>query len=171
MANTYTLIESQVLGSTTASVTFSAIPATYTDLVLKCSARSTGTSYTMRLKINGTAGSYSATLLQGSGSAASSAQGTEQAASYQYGGVNLSTYTANTYASCEIYIPSYLVSQNKPFSSFAVNETNATAVDMFAHASLWSNTAAITTLELSLTGGNSYTATSSFNLYGISNTI
>jgi hypothetical protein len=35
MANTYTLIESQVLGSAAASVTFSAIPATYTDLVLK----------------------------------------------------------------------------------------------------------------------------------------
>jgi hypothetical protein len=32
---TYTLIESQVLGSSAASVTFSAIPATYTDLVLK----------------------------------------------------------------------------------------------------------------------------------------
>ena len=166
---TYTLISSNVLASSAASVTFSAIPATYTDLVLRCSARSTGSSYTMVLKLNGTTANYSDTLIQGSGSAASSAQGSAQAASYQYGGVNLSTYTANTFASAEIYIPSYTVSQNKPFSNFAVNETNATAVDMFAHASLWSNTATITNIELSLTGGNSYTSGSSFYLYGISN--
>jgi hypothetical protein len=46
MANTYTLIESQVLGSSAASVTFSAIPATYTDLVLKFSSRNDDTGVT-----------------------------------------------------------------------------------------------------------------------------
>jgi len=39
MPSTYTLISSNVLGSSAASVTFSAIPSTYTDLVLRISAR------------------------------------------------------------------------------------------------------------------------------------
>ena len=169
MAFTYQLINSNVLSSTATSVTFSAIPATYTDLVLKCSARSTGSSYTMVLKLNGSAADYSDTLIQGTGTTATTAQGSAQAASYQYGGVNLSTYTANAYASAEIYIPSYASTINKSFSDFAVNETNASAVDMFLHASLWANTATITSIELSLTGGNSFTSTSSFYLYGIKN--
>ena len=38
-ANTYTLISSNVLASSAATVTFSSIPATYTDLVLRVSAR------------------------------------------------------------------------------------------------------------------------------------
>ena len=39
MATTYTLITSQTLASSAASVTFSSIPSTYTDLVLRVSAR------------------------------------------------------------------------------------------------------------------------------------
>jgi hypothetical protein len=35
MANTYTPIASNTLGASAASVTFSAIPATYTDLVMR----------------------------------------------------------------------------------------------------------------------------------------
>ena len=44
MPATYTLIASNTLSSAAASVTFSAIPATYTDLVLRYSARSDGAS-------------------------------------------------------------------------------------------------------------------------------
>jgi hypothetical protein len=40
MANTYTLIASNTLGASAASVTFSAIPSTYTDLVVRYSAAS-----------------------------------------------------------------------------------------------------------------------------------
>lgn len=41
MASTYTLISSSVLTVTTQSVTFSSIPQTYTDLVLRMSYRIT----------------------------------------------------------------------------------------------------------------------------------
>jgi len=169
MANTYTLISSNILSSSAASVTFSSIPATYTDLVLKVSARSNGSSYTLVGKFNGTTANYSATFLQSNGSTVSSSAGSAQAAAYLYGGVNLSTTTANTFASAEIYIPSYLSSANKPYSTFAANETNASAADMFAHANLWSNTSAITSIEFSLTGGNNFVSGSSFYLYGIKN--
>jgi hypothetical protein len=165
---TYTLINSNVLASSAASVTFSAIPSTFSDLVVRVSARSTGTSYTLVLNINGSSGDYSATFLQGNGSAASSSAGSAQAAAYQYGGVNLSTYTANSFSSAELYFPNYTGSTKKPYSDFAVTETNATAAEIFAHANLWDNTATITQFVFSLTGGNSFTSGSSFYLYGIS---
>ena len=44
MPSTYTLISSNVLASSAASVTFSAIPSTYTDLVVRASIRSDATS-------------------------------------------------------------------------------------------------------------------------------
>ena len=59
-ANTYTLISSNVLGSSAASVTFSSIPATYTDLVLRVSAR-TDADDTSLITFNGTTTGYSKT--------------------------------------------------------------------------------------------------------------
>ena len=81
MANTYTLIESQVLGSSAASVTFSAIPDTYTDLVFKFSVRSdrAATFDNIQARINADSGSnYSRTLLSGDGSSASSSRGSSE---------------------------------------------------------------------------------------------
>ena len=72
MANTYTLISSNVLSSSAASVTFSAIPATYTDLVVKTSVRETNNSGVMLCKINGTTTGYTGKELTGSGLAAAS---------------------------------------------------------------------------------------------------
>jgi hypothetical protein len=62
---TYTLIESQVLGSTTASVTFSAIDQTFTDLVLKYSPRGSAAyaASNLIMKFNGSTSGYSDRLL------------------------------------------------------------------------------------------------------------
>jgi len=51
---TYTLISSNVLTSSAASVTFSSIPATYTDLVVRLSARATTTASNIWVTFNGT---------------------------------------------------------------------------------------------------------------------
>jgi hypothetical protein len=169
MANTYTLISSNVLGSSAASVTFSSIPATYTDLVLRISDRldNAGTSTNSNVQFNGdTATNYSRIVLAGSGSAASSSLNATQAFSRYLS--NGGGTTASTFDSTEIYIPSYQVSQNKPLSIFTVTETNATAVDMQITASLWRNTAAITSITLTPSSGN-YVSGSSFYLYGIKN--
>ena len=169
MANTYTLISSQVLAATATTITFSSIPSIYTDLVLRISARSDGAAQVVstRLRYNGvTTTTYSRTLLQGSGSAATSSR--TSSSSQHVFIIDGATSTANTFASTEIYIPSYTASQNKAIFGFSVSETNATAAEMTTDAYLWSNTAAINAIEISLSSTN-FLIGSSFYLYGIKN--
>lgn len=171
MANTYTLIASNTLSSSAASVTFSSIPSTYTDLVVRMSLRMDTTSnYTkgLRYKINGTTANYSRTVLGGYGTGYFSNRAS--ATAFQYGGeiiTDYSTMTTNTFANTELYIPSYTASQNKPMGLFGVSENNnADWAYIDAHAHLWSNTAAISSLEFYPEVGN-WKSGSSFFLYGI----
>jgi len=171
LASTYTLISSNVLSSSAASVTFSAIPSTYTDLVLRVSGRTDTAGQaidTIQLQFNGTGGTaYSYTRLTGSGSAAASSRGSSVSVINGYYVLDAATATANTFGSVEIYIPSYTVSQNKPLSIIGAQEDNNAAAYMAATAGLWTNTAAITSITV-LNGGGNYISGSSFYLYGIS---
>ena len=170
MATTYTLINSNVLSSSAASITFSSIPATYTDLVLRCSLRNTAgtTIVNTRITFNSIGGTaYSYTFIRGSGTAASSgnnSSGANTLLSYHNG----STTTADTFSSLEVYVPSYTASQNKPFSSFLSQENNLTAAFTAATAGLLSDTAVINSITLT-PDANDWLSGSSFYLYGISN--
>ena len=168
---TYTLISSNVLSSSAASVTFSSIPATYTDLVLRASIRSDRAVVTDGLSIafDSTTAIYSYRSLVGNGSAASSAFDSSQA-SANGNTLDGASATSNTFASLEMYIPSYTVSQNKPFSIFSCTENNATAAEIDAMAYLYRSTSAISTIVIkSVTTAVNLVAGSSFYLYGISN--
>lgn len=169
MASSRYLISSQTLTSSAASVTFSSIPSTYTDLVLRVSARSdeSATITSIELEFNATASSYSFTRLRGNGSAASSSRASSQS-QLTVGTIPAASATSNTFGSIEIYLPAYTVSQNKALGSFNVGETNATAADIYTHAGLWSNTSAINQIILDL-GGFNFVSGSSFYLYGIKN--
>jgi len=169
MPSTYSLISSNVLSSSAASVTFSAIPSTYTDLVVRFSARGSvaAEQLTLAVRFNSdTATNYSYTLLFGTGSAAGSLNNPNN--DYVLGLGNGNTSTSTTFSNGEIYIPSYTVSQNKPISASQVYENNATSARIQAEAGLWRNTAAITSVSLTATSGN-ISAESSFYLYGIKN--
>ena len=172
MPSTYTLISSNVLSSSAASVTFSAIPATYTDLVLRVSARSTRSAtfdfFEVRFNAD-SAANYGSTEMYGDGSTASSVRQSSQNFAYPEF-MNGNTSTSDTFASTELYIPNYLVSANKPFSSLSVSETNsATGAYVDAYAGLWTNTAAITSISLKPGSTRSFVSGSSFYLYGIKN--
>ena len=168
MANTYTLISSSTVATNTASVTFSSIPSTYTDLVIRCSNRTaSGGVETLNIQLNGdTATNYSSTNVKGSGTAASNSRTTSDTSATMYTS-DWSSDTANTFSNGEIYIPSYTVAQNKPIGTFGVEENNAAAAFITASASLWRSTAAVTSITLIYTGGNNHLAGSSFYLYGI----
>jgi len=169
MANTYTLIASNVLSTTAASVTFSSIPATYTDLVLRFSSRSDGASqtYSLLITLNALSSGYSETRLIGDGAAASSAASTGLA-----NNLSISTgagATSNTFSSNEIYLPSYTASQNKAYSIQGVTENNATTAFIRATAALLSNTAAINQITITMGSSTNFVSGSSFYLYGIKN--
>jgi hypothetical protein len=176
MANTYTLIEAKTLASNAASITFSSIPATYTDFVIRWSIRtdssSSGGVSNLQVTTNGSATSiYSYTYMRGNGVAGSSSA--QNAAANTYlpvtAGTNNSTATANTFASGEVYFPNYLSSAYKPFSIFNATENNlAGSAYILSQASLINSTAAISSITVDAAGWN-FIPASSFYLYGIKN--
>ena len=169
MPVTYNLIASNTLSSAAASVTFSAIPGTYTDLVLKVSSRTTSTgSRLFGVRYNGsTTTVYSYTELQGDGASATSSRINNNNGDETTNAQPNANDTTNTFSSIELYLPSYTVSQNRVASIDTVQETNATTAYRKAHASLYRDTTAITSLDF-YTSGN-FVAGSSFFLYGIKN--
>ena len=170
MATTFTLIQpAVVVGSGgQSSVTFSAIPATYTDLVIKCSVRtnSTGAGYRVVANFNGSTSNFSGRYLYGGGSGT---PGSGTTTTEILGFVDGTTETANTFASTDIYIPNYASSNYKSVSTDTVMENNATQAYSAFVAGLWSNTAAITSINLAPETGGLFVQYSSFYLYGVSN--
>lgn len=169
MATTYQLISSVTVGSGGASsIDFTSIPATYTDLKLVFSIRTTvsDTWDEFQITFNSNTSNYSQRLLYGTGAAASSASGSVR----YYQIVDGDTATASTFGSGEIYIPNYAGSNNKSFSSDTLNETNATTAYIYMSAGLWSNTSAITSIKLeSKNAAFNLKQYSSAYLYGIKN--
>jgi hypothetical protein len=174
MATTYKLISSNVLTSSAANVTLSSIPATYTDLVLRCSARADyASAYNtdLLIQLNGiTATSYSVTRLEAYGSTPQSLRQSTSSNVSIDNSQNAALSTSNTFSNFEIYIPSYTASQNKPFSIDSVMETNdASNNRLQVDAALFRNTAAITSIKLYLLSTYNFVSGSSFYLYGINN--
>jgi hypothetical protein len=172
MANTYTLISSNVLASSAASVTFSAIPSTYTDLVLRLNARTNyaSTRDNIWLTVNSSATGYSETVLYGfTGTAASLRLSTQTKWSKIY--TNASTSTASTFSSVELYFPDYSGFNYKVMSGENVVEGNITTSGtiLAATADLWQSTSAITSMTMVPETGTSFDSGSSFYLYGIKN--
>ena len=165
---TYTKIASNTVSSSVSSVTFSSIPATYTDLVVEVSARSDSGAAFAGLVIapNGLSTNYTLTWLGdangGTVSYTQAAFGTNHLFYLPGAGA-----TASTFGNGEIYIPNYTSSNYKSFSANGANENNASTIYQGMSAGLWSSTAAITSLTFT-TGGN-FVQYSTFTLYGISN--
>jgi len=172
MANTYTLIQAQTLSSSAASVTFSAIPATYTDLVLRMTTRmATGTFGEFSVQFNSDSSAlYSDTILYGSGSATGSYNNSGSTSLNGILNTEGTSQTANTFSNNELYIPSYTASQSKPVSAASATENNATTAYISANAGLYRSNTAISSITLiDNINSRSFASGSSFYLYGIKN--
>jgi hypothetical protein len=169
MATTFTKIAAVTVGAGgAASIDFTSIPSTYTDLCIKLSARNvTNTETTGAIYFNSdtTNANYSARRLLGDGSSASSASTTNPYFFY----IDTTAETASTFSNCEIYIPNYAGSNQKSLSADSVTENNATAALAVLVAGLWSNTAAINAIQLKpyTAGGGNFAQYSTATLYGI----
>jgi hypothetical protein len=159
------LIESKTLGTAAAQIEFTSIPQTYTDLVLKMSLRYNGTpgnpQQPTSISFNGSSTSKQSRYLYGQGSSAASLNYSEL-----YDWINTTTSTSNTFSNGEIYIPNYTGSTNKSASIDSVVENNATGAWQQIGALLWSNTAAITSIQIA---GIAYNLDvgSTISLYGV----
>jgi hypothetical protein len=166
MANTYFQIGSTVTvgAGGVATITFSSIPATYTDLLLKISARNaTGSVTGMYISFNGSTSGFGNKLSEGDGST------TASSSLARYIGVeNSGSATANTFSNGEVYIPNYAGSGNKAFSADNVSENNGTTAYASLNNSEWANTAAITSIGLEIFTGQNFAQYSTATLYGIS---
>lgn len=170
MPNTFTLIASSTVGAGGASsIDFTSIPNTYTDLVVKVSARSTAASGAAAayivLNFNGTTGNKTFKRLYGLGSSTGTDSGTLALA----GTTPAANVTANTFGNHEFYIPNYTSGNNKSVSIDAVSENNSsTDNELDLVAFLWSNSASITQVNLTLSQGN-FAQYSTAYLYGVKN--
>lgn len=175
MANTFELIQATTVGAGgQASIDFTVIPSTYTDLCVKVSARSTATGTAdagLKLNFNGNTSSYSHRYLIGAGSGTPSsgtnAYSVGSAAIYA-GTVDASSATSSTFSNIEIYVPNYAGSAYKSVNIDSVDEDNSTTAYAALIAGLWSNTAAITGVNLNLTSGTFAQYTTAY-LYGVKN--
>jgi len=161
---TYEPIATQTLGSNTATITFSSISQTYTDLIVVMSVKGGSGGDYIRMQVGSgsadTGSNYSSTQLEGNGSAV---------ASYRYSNnsnmfVSVASVTSTT--------------NNNPYFAYIQNYSNTTtykttlfrgnqaAYAVEAGVGLWRNTAAINVVKLFADTFNFATG-STFTLYGI----
>ena len=160
--NTYTQIASTTLGSAAASVTFSSIAGTYTDLVLVVNGALNTSTSDLNFRINSDSGSnYSRTTLSGSGSAATSVR----ASSVANGRFNYEGYLDTTFAT--VTIGNFQNYSNTTTYKTVLSRGNNAGNGTSAVVNLWRNTAAINAIEIFVSGGPTFVVGSTFNLYGI----
>jgi hypothetical protein len=162
MPSTYTPIATQTLGSTTATVTFSSIPSTYTDLVLISSAKfaTGGSAGTFHFQFNGDTGTnYSYTYMQGNGSSAISGRGSNATIGVLGQGGNSSN---NEFGIGIAQIQNY---SNTTTNKTVLTRANESSSVVQAWVSMWRNTNAINSILIN--GAYSFATGSTFTLYGV----
>jgi len=138
------------------------IPADYTDLVLKVSARSTTSNEDITVTLNTSGGTYSSRRLIGTGSSTTS----DNTFTQQLLRATSSSDTASTFSNGELYIPNYRSSVAKSLSADSVSENNGTRAIQMLAAGLWTGTDPIIKITLTISGA-SFAQYSSASLYGI----
>lgn len=152
----YVALATTTLSSSTSTITFSSIPATFKDLVLVISGTMTANSFIGAQLNNDTGNNYSGVRMYGDGSTAFSSTLTSNYAWFNDMFTTPSIVTAQfmDYAATDKH-KTVLVRQGS--SSFVAG----------AVASRWANTSAITTIRLVAEPGRSYASGTTISLYGI----
>jgi hypothetical protein len=157
MTSTYEKIATNTLGSATASVTFSSITGTYTDLILVINGNSS-TLADSNIRFNSdTASNYSVTRLYGNGSVAANSRSSNQS-EIVAGDFNTTSNTTTI-----IQINNY--SNSTTYKTALIRSGYAASI-VFANVGLWRNTAAITSVTMFTSPGN-FSTGCTFTIYGI----
>lgn len=163
-----TLIQTVDVGAAgAASIDFTSIPQTYTDLFVVAATRANAGAQVrnMLIRFNGSTSSYSERMVDSNGSSASTA-GTS-GAQINWSTENDSASTANTFSNVSLYIPNYTGTTSKPVSIDSISENNATYGVIRITAGLWSVGSPITSVSLLPESGSAFVQYSTASLYGI----
>jgi len=178
MPNTYTLINSISVGasSSQALLTFTSIPATYTDLELRISAKSTTNlgDDTLGIRLNSdTASNYYTTILQGYGIYGASGTQVGTGTLAWTGMIGDNVNGTNVFSTSIIRLADYTnTSRNKTVLADGYNERNNGEVLLRLFGDTWNNSSAINRIDINiLSAGSGYVFgqyTTAY-LYGIKN--
>jgi len=165
---TYTLIAHQELGSAQASIEFTSIPTTFSDLVLMISVRVTNAGIyeqDLLMTFNNTSANRSTRRLF----ANASSNGLGQSRSDMLIGQVVSALDSSpSFSTSTVYIPNYRSSAVKSASSDSGQIAFNSSDGMWANltAMRWNDTAAITSIQIS-PSSQQFVQFSSATLYGI----
>lgn len=158
LPSTMTPIATQTLTSNAATVTFSSIPNTYTDLMMVVNTITSTASEYMSINLNSDTGSnYSRTRLSGTGTSASSGRNSNETVGY----IGAETYGTNALKfNTVVHFMNY--ANTTTYKTFL---SRANHIDLASEAivGLWRNTSAINTIKVN----SNFAAGSTFTLYGI----
>ena len=154
----YEVISTQTLASAAASVTFSSIPQTYTDLVLVINGVNSADRNVVARFNGDTSTIYSSTRLYGTGSSAATDLYTTM--SYATLSAGNTTLDYNIIARLDNY-------SNATTYKTIFTRSNITGDIVGSTVSTWRGLTAISTLLLMLNGAGNFNTGSTFTLYGI----
>lgn len=168
-----TLISTITVGAGgVASIDFTSVSSSFTDLMLTFSLRSTSTAgpaASANITFNGSATGYSEKLLYNN-SSGGAASGSRTGTFLDWSGlINAGLSTVNTFSNNQLYVPNYTSATNKMTSAECIQEEQSSTSGYWNHyitAGLWSNTSAINRITLTSSAGN-FAQYSSASLYGI----
>lgn len=161
MALTYDPIATTTLGSAQASVTFSSIASTYTDLVLIVSGYLSGVGYFDVQVGNGsidTGSNYSHTRLIGYSGGVLSDRATNASQ------INQPTIGTGDRGTAIINFQNY---SNTSTYKTTIARNNESGLGVGVEVGLWRNTSAINQIKLTGGSGNNFATGTTFTLYGI----
>jgi hypothetical protein len=159
MPVTYESIATTTLGTTVSDVTFSAIPATYTDLILVINGGFSALDQ-LNLQLNSdTTTNYSWTYLRGDGSSATSSRGSSQSE------IILGNLTTGIDS---VNITQFQNYANATTFKTVLNRSNYASGRVQATVGLWRKSPeAITTIKVYKNSAGTFNVGSTFTLYGI----
>ena len=167
-AGDFVLLEQQVLGSTTASVTFSNLAtyaSTYKHLQIRLVARDNGglgfSSIGFRFN-NDSSSIYARHSLSGNGSSVSSSAASSETQGF-LGGITHAGSTANSFAPMVIDLVDAYASKNKTVRVLG----GQTQDSVYLISSLWASTAQINSMNIYSRIGADFVTGSRFSLYGV----
>ncbi len=172
-AGSFDLLESQVLGSDTASVTFSSLStyaSTYQHLQVRYVIRGTRASDAEAIltRLNGDSGNnYSSHTLSGNGSSVGSGSQTSFSA-MELNYSPAATTTANVFGPGIMdFLDAFETTKYKTRRTFFSMGVHSGFSEVSLNSSLWMNTAAISSISFTPRYGSAWATGSRFSLYGI----